>query len=789
MTIMWRKICRDLWLNKARTFLIVLSTAVGVFALGFVFGTSDVMQLALTTSHEASVFPHLVFYTGLFDVDDEAALLDDPGIAVAEGLRVATFRWKKDSDEDWRDGILYARHDYAKQRTDVFDLTDGRWPEGRELAVERLSSRQYGIPIGSSIIVEFGRSERRLPIQGRARQSQVFPPQWGGDAVFYATMETFAWLTDQDRGFNRLNVRLEQFSEPGVEAAAERIEDRFERMDVGVGGHEVYDPDVHWMQETMDSILLILKVLGGLALALSGFLIVNMMNATVNQQVWQIGVMKVVGATRGRVARVYLAMALFYGLLSLVLSVPPGAVASHLLAGWLLDLLSVTTGDFRIMPMAVGLQVAVGLAVPLIAALVPVLQGARITPHEAIRSYGLGGGFGRGWFDRFIGRVRSLPRPLALSLRNTFRRKVRITLTLGTLVLAGVMFMVVMSISQSMTNTIEVLLNDFGFDLLVVVDRPHRAARLLEATMAVDGVTYAEVWDVRNAAVELDDGEEVPGQLWGVPDHSRMFNPRTTAGRALLPEDGRAILLNTKIANDHDIRVGDTVTLTVADEELTWTVVGLVLNVNNLQRDNFVPFDTLAREIGNANRGAFVMMGTAEQDYASHERVTRDLRAVYKAKRIKPVFFQGGAELRQQTKAQFNTIIYLMLAMAILAGAVGGVGLMTTMSINVVERGREIGVMRAVGATSASILGIFIVEGVLVGVLSWAIALPLSYPAARVFSGVIGNTLLELPLDFAYSVVGGLLWLVVVVVLSSLASLWPALRATQVSVREALAYE
>jgi putative ABC transport system permease protein len=130
-----------------------------------------------------------------------------------------------------------------------------------------------------------------------------------------------------------------------------------------------------------------------------------------------------------------------------------------------------------------------------------------------------------------------------------------------------------------------------------------------------------------------------------------------------------------------------------------------------------------------------------------------------------------------------------MLAMAILAAAVGGVGLMTTMSINVVERGREIGVMRAIGATSGSILGVFIVEGVLVGVLSWLLAAPLSYPGARVFSGVIGNTLFELPLDFQYSVGGGVLWLVVVVVLSALASLWPALRATQVSVREALAYE
>ncbi|MGD8997986.1 MAG: ABC transporter permease [Anaerolineae bacterium] len=789
MSIIWHKVRRDLWRNKVRTFLIVLSTAVGVFALGFVYGTSDVMQVRMTESHEASVFPHITFYTGLFDRQAVDVILREANVADTEGVRVATFRWKLEGEADWRDANVYARDDYEAQRIDLFELVDGRWPAERELAVERLASRHFGVPLGTTVVVEFGRSERRLPVKGVARQSQVQPPQWGGDATFYATMETLAWLTDQERGFNRLNLRLGSFSEEGAEQTAEQIEDRLERMNIGVGLYQVYDPDVHWLQETIDSILIILKVLGALSLGLSGFLIINMMNATVAQQVWQIGVMKVVGATRGRVIQVYLAMASFYGILALLFAVVPGAVASHLLAGWLLGLMNISDNSFRVMPKAVAIQVAVGLVVPLVAALLPVIGGARITPHRAISNYGLGGGFGRGWLDRLMARVRRLPRPLALSMRNTFRRKARITLTLATLVLGGLMFIVVMSVGTSMSNTVEVLINDFGFDVLVVFDRPHRATRLMEATKSVAGVAQAEVWDVRLGTVELEDGEEVQGQLWGVPDNSEMFNPRIVSGRALLPEDGRAILLNSKIASDHGIGVGETVTLTVSEQELTWTVVGLILNVNNLQRDNFVPFDTLAREIGNANRGAFVMMGTEEHDFATHERIIRGLRAVYAAERLKPVFFQSGGELRQQTKAQFDTITYLMLAMAILAAVVGGVGLMTTMSINVVERGREIGVMRAIGATSASILGVFIVEGVLVGVLSWLLAVPFSYPGAWVFSRIVGSTLLEMPLDFQYSVSGGLLWLVVVVALSALASLWPALGATQVSVREALAYE
>jgi putative ABC transport system permease protein len=78
---------------------------------------------------------------------------------------------------------------------------------------------------------------------------------------------------------------------------------------------------------------------------------------------------------------------------------------------------------------------------------------------------------------------------------------------------------------------------------------------------------------------------------------------------------------------------------------------------------------------------------------------------------------------------------------------------------------------------------------VLIGVLSWLLALPFSYPGARVFSNMIGIQLLELPLEFSYSLSGTGLWLAIVVTVSALASLWPALRAARISVRETLAYE
>ena len=131
----------------------------------------------------------------------------------------------------------------------------------------------------------------------------------------------------------------------------------------------------------------------------------------------------------------------------------------------------------------------------------------------------------------------------------------------------------------------------------------------------------------------------------------------------------------------------------------------------------------------------------------------------------------------------------VMTAAVAMAAIVGSLGMMGTMSINVIERQREIGVMRAAGATSVAITGIFVGEGVLLGMVSWLFATPLSYPSARLFSDVVGETLTGASFDFVYSVNGLFLWLAIVILLSALASLWPALQATRVSVREALAYE
>ena len=139
---------------------------------------------------------------------------------------------------------------------------------------------------------------------------------------------------------------------------------------------------------------------------------------------------------------------------------------------------------------------------------------------------------------------------------------------------------------------------------------------------------------------------------------------------------------------------------------------------------------------------------------------------------------------------QHMLMIYVFLiVMSAIIGGVGGLGLMTTMSLNVFERRREMGVMRALGATPRIVWLMVVAEGVVIGVLSWAIAGLLAWPISKAIGDVLVRVLFRGGLDFTFEPLGFLIWMVVSISLSAVASFLPAWKASRVTVREALAYE
>lgn len=861
MTTLWQKTWRDLTNDRARTALVVASTAVGVFAIGLVFGLSGVMEDRMTVAHRQARPAHITISGGPFSSEIVDALEHERGVEITQGEITVPVRWRfahRDSvpeDDDrigWRDAYLVARADYDRQCIDLLRLLRGRWPGDRlprthasTVAIDRLSADHFGIEPGTVLLAESDHRERLISIQGVIHAHDVLSPAWGGTVTFYAAPETVALLTGYPHGrdFNRLQIRLTSF-DPNAPLGrtpndvAEHIEERLERARLTVDGYEIRDPGVHPMQDQIDAVLAVLGVMGGLSLGLSAFLIINVINAILARQVRQIGVMKAIGARLLHVVRLYLAMALIYGALAVLVAVPLGVVGAHFVALWLLDMFNVPAAAFRFEPLAVVVQLIVSSIVPPLAALPPVLNTARITVREALGGYDLTqeGDFGRGSFDRLVSRIRSLPRVVALGLRNTFRRKGRVALALLMLTFSGAMFVTVMSTRAALQSTFHVIFELEG-DLAVSLEHPYATSRLIESAQEVPGVAHAEVWHQQIASLRCNngspsvvmagpptavtglptdtagsatvvaglptshqprrhvapgcrgEGEELSLLLTGVPSDSAAFHPRIIDGRSLRIDDGRAILVNNRLVAEEDVCVGDTITLRIAGAESRWVVVGSYLSLNVLQDVCYIPHEALARETGTRGEGTIVQVLSQGQGIEAQRRVVDDLIAVYEANNLEVASSYTTTGQWRESQSAFSVLIYLLLAMAVLVAVVGSIGLASAMSINVVERTREIGVMRAVGATARAIVTAFVVEGVFIGCLSWLLAVPLSFPGAYALGTVVGQAIVQIPLDFAYSVGGAFLWLLIVVILSALASLWPTLRAIRVSVRQSLAYE
>jgi putative ABC transport system permease protein len=139
---------------------------------------------------------------------------------------------------------------------------------------------------------------------------------------------------------------------------------------------------------------------------------------------------------------------------------------------------------------------------------------------------------------------------------------------------------------------------------------------------------------------------------------------------------------------------------------------------------------------------------------------------------------------------QHMVMIYVFLiVVSCIIGGVGGLGLMTTMSLNVLERRREMGVLRAIGASSGMVWLMIVTEGSLIGLMSWALAALAAWPVSKGLGDLMVMLILKSGLDFYFAPLGLLIWFAVSISLGAVSSFLPAWRASQRPVREAIGYE
>jgi putative ABC transport system permease protein len=790
----WNKVLRDAWLHKARSVLVVMAIAVGVASFGMVLASRDAAMVDMYAGYWANVPANMILYVDSFDEDVAHVIGGMPEVDQVEARRVVNAKVQSPGSDQWIDLELTVLQDYADSRISIVRPSGGTWPPGRrDILMERSSSYFYGIPVGNEVLIEMPNgAQKRLPVSGTAHEFNAFSSVISQRARGFVTWDTLEWLGEQAT-YNALYVTV---AENGTDAAhVERVRndviDRLERNRHQVAGFDtsMTKPGVHWADEFFSALMLTLGVVGVLTLLLSGFLVMNTTMALLAQETRQIGVMKAVGGKRGQIMTIYLSTVALYGGLALLVAVPLGLVGGRWFSDFSAYVMNYEIDSFGLIPWVLYLQVGMAIGVPAIAALIPVYQGTRKTVREAMGDYGLGKGR-VGLVDRLMARVRGLPRPLMFSLRNMFRRKARLLLTLGALSLAGAIFVGVFSTRASMLALFYDIFDLYGYEVQVNFEEPVRPQRIERAAAQVPDVTLMEHWLALNGTRILPD--DTMGEtfvFFGIPLDQQTVVPTMTEGRWLRPDDENAIVISTGTQRMlSDVAVGDELLVDVAGRESTWRVVGVVLFPG--AQYAYVNYPALAEVTGFVGRANMVAVRLEDAESAPAQKEA--------ARQLEERFERAGLPVQSSLTVagefhrimnQVDMVIYLMLVMAVLLAVVGGLGLAATMGLNVLERTREIGVLRAIGATNGAMWSIVVAEGLLVGFISWMLGVLVSYPLGSLLSGGVGMAFMGLWIDYIFAYEGVWIWLAVVAIVSTLASLAPARRASRISVREALAYE
>jgi len=804
LNILWHKLWADLWHDKARGWLSIASIGVGVFCVGTLIGMIDLLLSQMDAAHRQSKPSHISM---ILREDVDTAVLKQiralSGVAGVDYMTQLTVRFRESGGSDWQMGTLIVRPDYHRQRYDISSLQAGNWPSGQKIAIENLSSVSAGINIGDSVEFETNRGVRALTVEGIVRHPFVKPPKFGGQLHFFANDTTATLFDVPENSFRQLLVRVTvPYSVEKVRSVASEIHSLLGRQRIAANVTLLQDPERHWGRSFLAGINAVLQIMAMAALVLACVLIFNTVSAHISQQTDQIGVMKALGARTSTVAILYLLETLVLALLAIVLALPAGLFAAYFSSCKLLSLFNIDCHGFVYSWQAIICMVLGGLLAPLFAALGPILRGSAVTVRVAIASYGLGGDFGRNWLDRLIERfgMRFLPTLHAAALGNLFRSKPRLLLTQSVLIIAGTAFLLLTCLIASLNLTLDNEMARSRFAVRLGFSADQSTVQVEDAIASIDSTATFEAWrrlplEMVKDKLSLKQKGALGVQLIALPTESQMYRPLIEKGRWFMPDDAgkKVLVVSADTAALNNIQPGDEIEASIGPTRQAWKVIGIyrwLAGNNYMVEPVYAPLESIHALTGRRDVASFALLDADLSNLADEAVYLRNLRQAFEQNGIKLDVYttHGKLEQRQFTRNQFRSVIGTLFGLAAMIAAVGGIGLSGTLAIGVLQRRREIGVLRAVGAPSPAVFRLFLLEGLLHGVVAWLISTSLAYIVAEPVAEMLGKIMFGMELDFAVYLYAIFYWLGIVLLLACLASYWPARNAANITVKKSLEY-
>jgi len=803
----WVKVLHDLWDNKSRTILAVISIAVGVFSIGVITGAYVIISSDINISYAANNPMNIEIRTAPINSDAVAMVANIRGVADVEGRFVFNMRAREIGTTQWTALNMVAIDDFNKVKINLLTPISGSpVPEKKQVLLEKKVLDSLNLNPGDSLEVQLNDgSVKTLTVAGIVQDPSSGAGDFLAQPFAYIDSSTLATL-GLPQIYNRVYATVSDGKNDlaSIRLVGSKIEDKLGKSGIQVFRSRYSVSNEHPMASTVSAILGILLALGILILFLSSSLIANTLNALLTQHTRHIGVMKLVGGQRNQILVMYIALILAFGLISLVISIPLGGQGAYALSAFVADKLNFKLLGYRIVPISLIVQIVVGLLGPLLAGIIPVLNGSRTTVLHALSSdsnrdeetevkeQDISNRSITARVAHLLGKRNiHFPRPLLISLRNTFRRKGRLILTLFTLTMAGGIFIAVFNLNVTLHDYIGQIGNYFLADVTLDFSQSYRIDKIRNEALKVPGVVAVEGWTYGSAEIIQADGSVADNlTILAPPAGSNLVTPILVSGRWLVAGDENAITLSEgTLSKIPGLKVGDFITLKMNGKESAWKVVGVFKFVNQSGSIAYANYETISRLNHSINSAFSYRIVTDSHDKDYQAMVAQNLDTYFRDRNYKVTDAKTGDSTLKTAVESLDILVNFLLIMAVLTAVVGSIGLTGTMFMNVLERTRETGILRSIGAVDSVIMQSVITEGVVIGGISWFLGAILSIPITYLLSTIVSLAIFETPIDIHFTASGFLIWLGVVLILSAVASILPARNATRLTIREVLAYE
>ncbi len=780
MTVLILKTVRDVGVRRLRSALLLIGIVIGVAGVVAIAFTARNLAQAQRDAYVSASQADLFINVRTFPPALVNLLRETDNVAEAESRVANHLQWSNGGP--YRDVLIYGVHDFGDIRINRPTLVTGRWPGTGEAVLDESAQRLQPVRIGETIALRT--SVAAEPVYARISGFTRTPGE--ADATIQNRATGYAPAGDvqtwrKEQGDNQLLLRLTEFRR--ATETRQSLLRTLDKRGIPHGQGAIRDPQDAVGTKELGALLLFMSVFSVIGVVLSGFLVWNTMSAVMSEEMRQVGILRALGASRWQVLRTYLLPAVLVGLVGSGIGIVAGVVGGGVLASFLGGLIGLALPAFTVAPREVLIGFAVGFGVSVGAALLPAWQGTRVSALELLRNYGVRADYGVGVVQRALARLRGTTAMVAMAIRNTWRRRVRSTITVLVIGIGTAAFIGTQALNASLTHTIDNLYATYATDAWISFPKPYAPAFTSELRRDPD-IVAAEGW-VRDDAYVFQSLTD----LWGMPADTGLYLHPMTEGRWYSAHEPYEAVVTANLARRFNLHAGDSITAVVRKREQTYAIVGVVDDESTYLGSHSTGKLFMTPENANTLRGrsniadVFAVRFT-DSSPAGVNAAVRRLEAQFR-----PLGPQSLAsyEDRASTQSTVRILSVLLLAMVIVVAVIGVMGLVNTLVLNITERRRELGILRAIGAGGDALLRLLVSEGLLLGMIGYLIGLVGGYALAHYLVRLAGTQLFKMQFTLAPSVL--LLTGVMTLAVAAGASVAPGLLAARLRPIEAVRYE